>query len=167
MPMEPLLLDIPDAFVTARLVVRCVRPGDGAKVYEALVDSLDALRQYPASLPWALEVPSVERSEAFCREGFANFVSRRDFRFLILLRETDTLVGCCGLHHPDWSVPAVDIGWWGSTLHRGRGLISEAVAGLIDLAFAHLRVCRVAAFVDDLNDRSARLCGGGGLQLGG
>src|ERR1700738_5323979 len=154
MPMEPLLLDIPDAFVTARLVVRCVRPGDGAKVYEALVDSLDALRQYPASLPLALGV-------------FANFVSRRDFRFLILLRETDTLVGCCGLHHPDWSVPAVDIGWWGSTLHRGRGLISEAVAGLIDLAFAHLRVCRVAAFVDDLNDRSARLCGGGGLQLGG
>jgi RimJ/RimL family protein N-acetyltransferase len=165
--MEPLLLDLPDAYVTARLAVRCVMPGDGAKVYEALIDSLDALRQFPASLPWALEAPSVDRSEAFCREGFANFVSRRDFRFLILLRGTDTVVGCCGLHHPDWSVPAVDIGWWGRTSQLGRGLVSEAVTGLIDFAFAHLRVCRVAAFVDDLNDKSARVCERVGMKLEG
>jgi RimJ/RimL family protein N-acetyltransferase len=165
--MQPLFLDLPDAFVTDRLVVRCVAPGDGAKVYEALVDSLDALRQFPASLPWAREVPSLERSEAFCREGFANFVTRRDFRFLILLRGTNTVAGCCGLHHPDWSVPAVDIGWWGRTPHLGRGLISEAVTGLIDFAFAYLRVCRVAAFVDDLNDKSARLCERVGMELEG
>lgn len=163
--MKPLLPDLPDAFVTARLAVRCVRPGDGAKVYEALIDSLDALRQFPASLPWALEAPSLERSEAFCREGFANFVARRDFRFLILLRGTDTVAGCCGLHPLDWSVPAVDIGWWGCTPHLGRGLISEGVNGLIDFAFAHLRVRRVAAFVDDLNDKSARVCERVGMEL--
>jgi len=27
--MDPLLIDIPDAFETERLIVRCPRPGDG------------------------------------------------------------------------------------------------------------------------------------------
>ena len=39
--MDPLLLDVPDAFETERLIVRCPRPGDGRLVYEALVESLD------------------------------------------------------------------------------------------------------------------------------
>lgn len=164
---QPPLPDLPSAFETARLTVRCVRAGDGARVFDALVASVGALRQFPASLPWVMETPSLERSEAFCREGFANFVARRDFCFLIVLRETGTVVGCCGLHDPDWSVPAFDIGWWGRTSHLGQGLISEGVAGLIEYGFGYLQARRIAAFVDDLNEKSARVCERAGMQLEG
>lgn len=61
--MDPLLIDIPDAFETERLIVRCPRPGDGRLVYEALVESLDALCRFPASLPWPLEARYARVSE--------------------------------------------------------------------------------------------------------
>ncbi|HEY3536804.1 MAG TPA: GNAT family N-acetyltransferase [Trinickia sp.] len=165
--MDPLLIDIPDAFETERLIVRCPRPGDGRLVYEALVESLDALRRFPASLPWALEAPSVERSELFCREGFADFVARRDFPFLIFVRHTSTLAGCCGLRSPDWSIPAFDIGWWGRASCLGQGLVTEAVSGLLDFAKSRLGARRIAAFVDERNVRSLRVCERAGMQLEG
>jgi RimJ/RimL family protein N-acetyltransferase len=118
-------------------------------------------------LPWALETPTVERSELFCREGLSEFIARRDFRFLMLLRETDTIVGCCGLHRADWTVPAIEAGWWGRTPFLGRGFVSEAVASLIDYAFVHLHMRRVSAFVDDLNEKSARVCERVGMKLEG
>jgi RimJ/RimL family protein N-acetyltransferase len=165
--IHPLLIDLPESVNTERLTIRCVRPGDGFRVHDAFVDSIDELRQFPASLRWALEAPSIDRFEAFCREGYANFIARRDFCFLLLLRGTDTMVGCCGLHRPNWTVPTIEIGWWGRTPYTGRGLITEGVAGLLDFGFAHLRVCRIAAFVDDLNEKSARVCERTGMQLEG
>ena len=165
--MDPLLLDVPDAFETERLIVRCPRPGDGRLVFEALAESLEALRQFPASLPWALEAPSVERSEIFCREGCADFIARRDFPFLVLMRGSATLVGCCGLRSPDWSIPAFDIGWWGRTSYQGRGLITEAVSGLLDFAVSRLGARRMAAFVDERNTRSLRVCERAGMQREG
>jgi len=48
--MQPVLLDFPDVFHTERLTIRAPRPGDGRKVYDATVASLEALRQFPASL---------------------------------------------------------------------------------------------------------------------
>ncbi|MEX3955353.1 GNAT family N-acetyltransferase [Trinickia sp. EG282A] len=165
--IQPFLLDLPDEFETDRLHIRCVKPGDGAKVYEALRESIDSLRQFPASLPWALEEPSLEASEIYCREGFAKFIARRDFRFLVLLRGSDTLVGCCGLHRPNWKVPTIEVGWWGRTAYLGSGYVSEAVTGLIKFAFAQLPVHRVAAFVDDLNEKSARVCERAGMTFEG
>lgn len=165
--MQPLLPDLPDTFETERLIVRCPQAGDGGRVYEAVLESLDGLRQFPASLPWALEAPSVERSERFCREGLDAFVSRRDFRFLIMLRSDNSVAGCCGLHDPEWSVPAFFAGWWGRTSLLGRGLVTEAVQGMIAFATIHMRARRIAAFVDEYNHRSARVCERVGMQLEG
>jgi RimJ/RimL family protein N-acetyltransferase len=156
---QPLLPDLHEQFETERLIVRCVRPGDGAVICEGLRDSLAELRQFPASLPWALEI--------FCREGYANFIARREFRFLILQRDGQTLAGCCALNNPDWTVPAIDIGWWGGTPFLGHGYISEAVTGLVQFAFRELGVYRVAAFVDDLNHKSSRVCERAGMTLEG
>ncbi|ASW01614.1 GNAT family N-acetyltransferase [Paraburkholderia aromaticivorans] len=165
--MQPILLDVCDALQTERLTVRCPRPGDGQMVFDATVDSLDALREFPASLPWALDAPSLEASEAFCRNGFADFAARRDFPFLMFLRNTETVVGCAGIHRPVWSIPAFDIGWWGRTQYLGRGLISEGVDALLKFAFADLRARRVQAMVDELNAKSWRICERVGMDFEG
>ncbi|MFM2065214.1 MAG: hypothetical protein RLZZ584_123 [Pseudomonadota bacterium] len=41
--------------------------GDGVLVCAAVRESLVALREFPASLPWALAEPSGDASEVFCR----------------------------------------------------------------------------------------------------
>jgi hypothetical protein len=63
-----------------------------------------------SSLAWALAAPSDKASETFCRNAAVNFMARRDFALLLVLRETGEIVGSSGLHRPDWTVPKMEVG---------------------------------------------------------
>jgi RimJ/RimL family protein N-acetyltransferase len=147
--VDPVLLDLPDSIETERLTLRAPRPGDGPMVFEAVRDSLSELRRFPASMSWALAEPSVETSEKYCREAHANFVARRDLPLLLLERKTGVLVGSSGLHRIDWRVPKVEVGFWGRTPYNGRGLVTEGVGAIVELAFDALKARRVEAFCDE------------------
>lgn len=165
--MNPLLLDFPDSFESARLIIRAPRAGDGTMVYEAVRESLAELRAFPASLPWAMAEPSIELSESFCRSGAASFIERKDLPFLLLERGSNRLVGAAGLHRFDWSVPKFEIGFWCRSSRRGQGFITEAVHSITAFAFDTLKARRVEAFADDLNVASWRVCERAGFELEG
>lgn len=157
-PIDPLLLDFPDAFESARLTIRAPRPGDGPMLHAAVLESIADLRRFPASMPWAIAEPSLASSEKYCREGHANFLARRDLPLLLLLRDTDTLVGGSGLHRIDWRVPRFEVGYWGRTPYHGRGLVREGVAAIAEFAFATLRARRVEVRCDEENVRACNVC---------
>jgi RimJ/RimL family protein N-acetyltransferase len=165
--MNPLVLDFPDSFESERLTIRAPRPGDGGAVHEAIVETLAALREFPASLPWAMAEPSVEGSESFCRTGYANFIQRKDLPMLLIERSSGSLVGASGLHRFDWSVPRFEIGFWCRQSRQGQGFMTEAVNAITAFAFDTLKARRVEAFSDDLNVRSWRVCERAGFQLEG
>src|SRR5919201_1794556 len=87
---DPLLLDLPDQFETERLTV-----------HEAIVETLDDLRRFPWAMPWAMEPPSVERAESFCRRGAANWLLRADLPMLLFRKNDRAFVGSSGLHRFD------------------------------------------------------------------
>ena len=163
----PTLREVPDLLHTERLSIRPPHPGDGALVCIAVQESLAELRQFPASLGWALVDPTVEASEQYCREAHANFVTRRDMPFLVLLRDSNTIVASSGLHRIDWSVPKFEVGFWGRTSFQRRGYVTEAVGAIVAMAFDHLNARRVEALPDDLNERSCRVCERLGFELEG
>ena len=68
---------------------------------EAVRESLADLRRFPASMGWALVEPTLDSSERYCREAYANFQTRRDLPLLLLLKETAVLVGSSGMHRMD------------------------------------------------------------------
>lgn len=76
--MDDILRDIPDQIESERLILRSPQPGDGPIVYSAVCASLEALRAFPASMPWALEEPSVDISETFCRQSRVDYLSRKN-----------------------------------------------------------------------------------------
>lgn len=156
--MREWLNDIPGQILTDRLLIRPHRPGDGPPLFEAITDSLDELRRWPAAMGWALLDQSPEGSEAFCRACAEQFASRSDFPLLITLRDGGTIVGSSGLHRPDWSVPKFEIGWWGRSTFARQGFITEAVAAILEFAFAQLRARRVFALPDEENAASRRIC---------
>lgn len=164
---DPILIDLPEALTTARLTIRPPRPGDGAMLHEAKLESLAALRQFPASLGWAMEEPSVAASEAYCRRAAADFVARRDLTMLLLLRGTEIVVGSSGLHRMDWAVPKFEVGFWGRTSFLGQGLIGEGVGAIIAFAVRALAARRVEAFCDSRNERACRMCERLGMEFEG
>ncbi len=154
---NPVLLDIPDSFETERLLLRAPRPGDGAILNASVIETLDDLRRYPASMIWAMEEPRVERTEEFCRRGAANWIIRADFPMLLFHRDTGEHAGNCGLHRFSWSTRVFEIGWWCRKRHQGQGLITEAAAAIIEFAFTHLGARRVWCGADEENERSCRV----------
>lgn len=153
----PILLDIPDQLETTRLVMRAPRSGDGALLHEAVAEALPELRRFLAFLPWVAAEQSVEASEIYCRTAHSNFLARRDMPFLVIDRESRVLVGCAGLHRPDWSVPKVEVGYWCRPSQTGRGFIGEAVNALVALAIQRLDAARVELVTDEANMASRRV----------
>ena len=166
-PGDPVLLDLPESIASPRLEIRPPRPGDGPMVFAAVCESLADLRRFPASMSWALAEPSLESSEKYCRESYANFIARRDMPFLLVLKESGVLVGQSGLHRIDWKVPKFEVGFWGRSSHHGQGLVTEGVGAIVDFAFGTLGARRIEALCDDANERSWKVCERLGFVLEG
>jgi RimJ/RimL family protein N-acetyltransferase len=164
---DPLLLNIPNVFESERLRIRRPEAGDGHIVHEAIVETLDQLRGYGGSLPWALEEPRVESSELFCRKACAAWFSRTAFPMLLFLKEDNTFVGCSGLHNVEWSVPKLEIGYWCRKSQQRRGLITEAVTTITAMAFSLLGARRVQSRPDEENMPSRQVAERAGYQLEG
>jgi len=162
--VEPVLLDIPDAFDSARLTIRVPRPGDGPGVNTAIVDSLDTLRP---SMPWAQIAPTPEESEANCRKARAEFELRRDITLRLYLKGTATVVGSSGLHWIDWEVPKFEIGYWVGKRFEGRGYATEAVRAIATFARERLGARRLEIRCETRNDRSRRVAERAGFELEG
>jgi hypothetical protein len=164
---DPVLLDIPHEFRTARLLLRAPRPGDGAVVHASIVETLDDLRRYPSSLPWALAEPSAPAQEAWARRGAAGWLLRNDLPLIVFDANSGEHVGNAGIHRFDWERRVFEIGWWGRKRFQGRGLMTEAVRAVIDYAFTQLGARRVWALADERNERSWKLAERAGLIFEG
>jgi RimJ/RimL family protein N-acetyltransferase len=144
-------ITVPEEFESERLIIRTPRPGDGTELNAAIRESFAELSQW---LPWAKQIPSVEETEANCAAAFERYKAKTDFRLIIFLKGTSTIVGACGLHGVDWNVPRFDIGYWVRTGCSGNGYITEAVRATADFAFNLLGARRVSICMDSCNDRS-------------
>jgi RimJ/RimL family protein N-acetyltransferase len=153
MAPPPILLDLPDAIETARLILRAPGPGDGPAVNAAILETWDALHHW---LPWARERPSIEQTEAIMRQGRAAFTARTDLPMLMFLAD-GTLVGGTGLHRMDWEVPRFEIGYWVRRRCEGQGYVTEAVTALVGFALGRLAAARVEIHCSHRNERSQRV----------
>jgi RimJ/RimL family protein N-acetyltransferase len=164
--IDPRSLHIPTSFETDRLSVRAVRATDAPGLLASVIEARPSLRRFPASFPWAVEDVTHETLERYCRECEQRFGARELFAFLVFLKEGEH-VGNCALHHVDWSVPKCEVGYWQRPSLCGKGLMSEAIAGVTAFAFERLRMRRVEALPEPTNEASCRLCERIGYALEG
>lgn len=163
MPTAP---DISPELRTPRLLLRSARSGDGQAVHDAVVESLQALRAWPASLPWAGFEPSVAASENFAHSSEASFADRTVLTYLAF-DHAGRFIASTSLQSIDWSVPRFEIGFWcRSSCHR-QGYGQEAVGALAQFALSALAARRVYSLTDARNAASRALCERVGMQLEG
>jgi RimJ/RimL family protein N-acetyltransferase len=160
---QPILLDVPDHFVTDRLHMRVPRAGDSRLVFPAVMDSHSELTPW---FPWAPDVTE-HRIESFTRLAAANFLLRQQFHYSLYLKGTDTCLGTCGISRLDWTIPMFEISYWLRTPYCGRGYMSEAVAAVERLCFDVFDAGRVEIRADFRNARSRRVAERAGYTLDG
>ncbi|MCA0456025.1 MAG: GNAT family N-acetyltransferase [Chloroflexi bacterium] len=161
---KPLLLDLPEAFETERLIIRAPRMGDGHVLNEAISESRERLMPW---LPWAVHPQTPDETETIIRGAVARWQKREDL-WMLMFRKSDGLcLGRTGLHQLDWAAGCYEIGYWVRTSAEGHGYAREAVAGVTDYAFQNLNAGRVEIRCDRLNERSAAVAQRAGYTLEG
>jgi len=152
--MKPILLNIPESFDSERLTIRVPREGDGEIVYNAVMASINELKEW---LPFANYEQSIENTEENLREAIANFVLKKSMRLLLFKKGTNEVIGSSGLHNIDWDVPRFEIGYWVKTEFAGQGYITEAVERIAEFAFKDLGAKRVEIRCDEQNIKSRKI----------
>lgn len=101
------------------------------------------------------------------RRAAAQFILRERFAFLAFRKSDGEFVADVSMHHTDWSVPALEMGYWVRTGMGGQGFVTEAARGLTDYAFTHLLAERLEIRCDTRNARSAAVARRLGYTLEG
>jgi RimJ/RimL family protein N-acetyltransferase len=162
--MDPLLLDIPDAFETERLLLRTPRAGDGPVMNAAIAASHSLLQPW---MDWAQTTQTAQESERYCRMMYSHYIGRTQFAYNLLRKSDGAFVGHSSLHTLDWTVPAGEIGYWVHADHQGQGYITEAVIGICKFAFEVMDMARVELRCNVRNTASAAVARRAGFALCG
>lgn len=149
---------------TPRLLIRNFLPGDGPEVNQAILESFTELTEW---MPWAKERPTVDESEAICRESYSKWILRTDLTLAIFDPSGKRQLGETGLHRMNWEIPSFEIGYWVRTSAAKQGYISEAVNAVTRYAFTVLHAKRVEIRCDADNLRSSKIPEKLGFQLEG
>lgn len=149
MPDRPIF---PDSLSTPRLLLRRLHAGD--------VESLCSYRSLP-------EVACYQGWESFVQEDARRLIEdQREaqpgrpgtwFQVAMVDRESNVLIGDCGLHCLRDEPLQMEFGITLSPGHQGQGYAAEALAGLLQFAFATLGMHRVLAITGDQNQAAASL----------
>ena len=137
-----------DSITTARLTLRPPGPDDSPEITRAIND-WEVLR-------WLSRVP-----HPYLEKDAANFIERAEiawseqnaFRFVIVLKSK--IVGGIGLERHSKSL--FELGFWITRRYWNKGIATEAVLEIIDVAHEQLAASRITASCHEENQRSEKV----------
>ena len=158
--VEDVFKDLPE-LNTQRLLLRRVRLGDAADMFEYASDP-----EVTRELTWQTH-RTIEDSKAFLDFTMGKYGRGEVSDWGIVLKETNKFIGMCGFV---WWRPEhakAEVGYVLSRKYWGRGLMSEALAAMIDFAFDRMRLNRLELACVDTNIGSERVMQKNGLKYEG
>jgi RimJ/RimL family protein N-acetyltransferase len=139
---------------TSRLVLRCYQPSDAPLLDASIRESLDHLKPW---MPWAHDEPLPLEARLKTIQRFrGKFDLQENYVYGIFNPAETQLLGSTGLH-PRIGDDQLEIGYWLHKDYINRGLITEATAALIKVAFEIIHVHRLEIHCDPRNLASASI----------
>jgi RimJ/RimL family protein N-acetyltransferase len=139
---------------TARLVIRCLEPGDAVRKKEAVDASGEHLKEFFPPTPQG--PMSLDAHAAKIRQFRANFDLDTDRGYGVFEPETGRMLGeVCLLRRA--GIDALEIGYWIRRDATGQGLATEMASAMVKTAFELDRVKRLDLYCSPDNERSAAM----------
>lgn len=133
----------------------------------SLVQHLQEREIYERTLliPWPY---TLEHADEFISEVTSNAQRRGHVRDWALRESAGALIGGIGLASAGPGRDhAASIGYWLAKPHWGKGIVTQAVKAVVQHAFQHLNLSRIAATIFSGNQASARVLEKAGFHLEG
>lgn len=103
-------------------------------------------------LRWGTEITNLEEAEAFLRRGVTRYVE--DGLPWVGIWCEGKMVGGVLFFPVDSRILATEVGYWLGEAAMGRGLVTRAVAAMLDYVFGTLHLHRVALQAEVSNEKS-------------
>ena len=102
---------------------------------------------------------SVDWIRSWMDQRVADYECQETGIWAVVLAESMTTIGYCGLTHYDDvnGRPEIELGYRLAKAHWGRGLATEIAIAVLDMAFERLPVKRIISLIDPQNRRSIRV----------
>lgn len=152
--MNAILKEFPEVIESDRIYLRPCRREDSFAVHAAIHASQQELKQW---LAFAKTLATIEETAENLIQSQADFILRKDLRFLIFRKEDDVFIGSTGLHRINWDIPKFEIGYWIDTQYSKQGYITESTKALTHFAFEQLGAKRIEIRCDSKNTESRRI----------
>jgi len=161
---NPILLDIPNQFESARLILRTPLDGDGSITFPAIQETQDTLAQW---FPQIRIPNTIQEAEEYLREEQANLLLRQSIRLLIFRQDTGEFIGEAQFANFDWHIPRCEINYWVRSSMQRQGYMTEAIRRMTDFGFDVLHMERIGIHCDTNNVACYRLAEKAGYTLDG
>lgn len=134
-----------------RIFLRTMRHDDAIRLLELYGDPV--VMRHTDESPF----PDLDTVALMLESVRTLLASGESLEWAIALKESDTLIGTCGLHSFDWSSATAEVGCLLMRAEWGKHIMSEAVRLLMGYAADVLRLRRLKADVAAENHRAQRL----------
>lgn len=136
---------------STRLLLRALNPADSADLFAIYGD--------PEVMEFAGDPPFADPGLIGQMLGSVDrlFRERQALEWGIVHAQEQRVIGTCGIHSFAADGSAAEVGCLLARRHWGQGLMAEALASVIDLAFDALALGALLADIDAPNQRSQRL----------
>lgn len=148
--------ELPESIETERLVLRPYRPGDGGAYFVLCMNNKEHLPPFEAGNS-ALSVETEEDAENLVAELAAAWAARDGFPMGVWLKNGGSLVAQVYVGVVSRKLPEFAVGYFVDRDHEGKGYVSEAVRGVLGVAFERLGARRVRICCSEANVRSMRV----------
>jgi ribosomal-protein-serine acetyltransferase len=132
-------------------VLRALEVADADELHAVIEHNRTELAKWMA---WGQE-QTAEQTLAFIHTSRVSESENTGLQRAIVAEQR--IVGMVGLPEIDWANRSAEIGYWLDVAHRGRGIMTSAVAALVDHAFGSLNLNRLEIRTDVQNAPSRAL----------
>lgn len=124
--------------VDEQMTLRMLTIRDAKPLFHLIDSSRTYLEEW---LPWLNESKTLTDVEISIKNSFQTYANKQELRAGIFI--DDTLVGILGFNEFDWRNNIGYVGYWLAEDHQSKGIMTKAVAALIDYGFTELALNRI------------------------
>lgn len=144
------------------LELALVEPSFASQYLNIITNDREHLRQW---LPWVDFCHDKKAFSDFIQKSLLDYAQGTSLTCAIILQ--GKLVGNISFNSINQSLEKVEIGYWLSSQHQGKGIMRRAVTKFIELAFTHYGMTKVEISAAEENQRSRHVCECLGFKLEG
>lgn len=135
------LFELDTALLTARTVVRRFRENEGGLLYDLFQENKALLIDNFPKTNRALA--SKEKAEYFVRQSISDWLFHKNFVFGVWDNETAEIRGFLNIFNIDWEVPKGELSYFIDKDHSGKGLMTEALTAVVEMAFTKMKFSKL------------------------